>query len=56
MILLVILKILTCFNFIIKGKILFSDVVFYYKYHKNTKVLENFNLSINPGERIALVG
>ncbi|EGR31759.1 hypothetical protein IMG5_102590 [Ichthyophthirius multifiliis] len=38
------------------GRIQFNQVAFYYKYQKNIKVLENFNLQINPGERIALVG
>ncbi|WP_036730213.1 ABC transporter ATP-binding protein [Peptoniphilus mikwangii] len=39
----------------VKGKIEFRDVTF--KYEKDTEnVLENFNLNINPGDNIAIVG
>jgi ATP-binding cassette subfamily B protein len=38
----------------IKGEIIFEDVSFYYT--KKNPVLKHFSLSINPGERIALVG
>jgi ATP-binding cassette subfamily B protein len=36
------------------GAIEFKHVDFHY--HKETPILENFNLSIDPGERIALIG
>jgi len=36
------------------GKIEFKDVVF--NYHKTRAVLNKFNLLINPGERLALIG
>lgn len=36
------------------GKVEFKNVSFYYK--KDEVILENFNLKINPGETIALVG
>lgn len=38
----------------IKGKVEFRNVSFAYK--NGEKVLENFNLKVNPGETIALVG
>lgn len=38
----------------IKGEIEFRDVSFYYQ--KDEPVLENFNLHVNPGQTIALVG
>jgi ATP-binding cassette subfamily B protein len=38
----------------IKGTIEFKDVCFSYK--DGEKILENFNLKVNPGETIALVG
>lgn len=38
----------------IRGTIEFKDVDFYYE--KNKPVLQNFNLKIDPGETIALVG
>lgn len=41
-------------DFTVKGKIEFRGVNF--AYHANTPVLENFNLSIEPGQTIALVG
>lgn len=37
-----------------KGEINFQNVDF--NYHQTRKLLENFNLSIKPGERLALVG
>ncbi len=37
-----------------KGKVEFRNVSFAYK--DGEKVLENFNLIVNPGETIALVG
>ena len=36
------------------GEIVFENVDFYY--HQTRPVLKNFNLSIQPGERVALVG
>lgn len=36
------------------GKIEFKNVLFCY--HETRKILENFNLSIKPGEKIALIG
>ena len=38
----------------IKGQVTFMDVVF--SYDGTVNVLENFNLDVNPGESIALVG
>ncbi len=38
----------------IKGQVTFKDVVF--SYDGTVNVLENFNLNVNPGESIALVG
>ena len=38
----------------IKGQVTFRDVVF--SYDGTVNVLENFNLDVNPGESIALVG
>jgi ATP-binding cassette subfamily B protein len=38
----------------IKGKITFEDVTFAYK--EGEKILDNFNLEIEPGETVALVG
>ena len=38
----------------IKGQVTFKDVVF--SYDGTVNVLENFNLDVNPGESIALVG
>lgn len=38
----------------IKGQVTFKDVVF--SYDGTVNVLENFNLSVDPGESIALVG
>lgn len=38
----------------LKGKVEFKNVTFAYK--NGEKVLENFNLKVNPGETIALVG
>jgi ATP-binding cassette subfamily B protein len=40
----------------ILGQISFSDVTFHYKSKENEKVLENFNLHVKQGEKIALVG
>lgn len=37
-----------------KGKIEFKNVSF--RYHKNAAVFEKFNLEIQPGERVALIG
>ncbi|MDE2311795.1 MAG: ABC transporter ATP-binding protein [Patescibacteria group bacterium] len=37
-----------------RGEILFAHVNF--SYHQNQEVLENFNLLIRPGERVALIG
>jgi len=41
---------------IIEGDINFKDVTFHYKSKENEKVLENFNLHVRCGEKIALVG
>ncbi len=38
----------------VKGKVEFKDISF--GYHDGSAVLEKFNLSINPGERVALIG
>lgn len=38
----------------IKGYVEFKDV--YFSYNKNRKLIKNFNLSVNPGETIAIVG
>jgi ATP-binding cassette subfamily B protein len=38
----------------IKGKIEFKNI--HFSYRKNVKVLKNFNLTVRPGEMIALVG
>ena len=38
----------------IKGQVTFKDVVF--SYDGTVNVLENFNLNVNPGESVALVG
>lgn len=38
----------------LKGKYVFKDV--YFKYDENTPVLNGFNLTVNPGETVALVG
>ena len=38
----------------IKGQVTFMDVVF--SYDGTVNVLENFNLNVNPGESVALVG
>ena len=40
----------------LKGKIEFRDVTFQYPVRNDLTVLENINISIEPGERIALVG
>lgn len=37
-----------------RGEVVFSDVEF--SYHKTRKVIEHLNLTIKPGERVALVG
>ena len=39
---------------LLAGKIEFKNVGFYY--HKNAEVLHKFNLQINAGERVALIG
>lgn len=39
-----------------KGAIEFSDVMFRYPTRDNNAVLENFNLKIQPGEKVAIVG
>ena len=39
---------------VVKGEIKFQGVDFYY--HKTRKVLDKFNLSVKPNERIALIG
>ena len=38
----------------IKGQVTFKDVIF--SYDGTVNVLENFNLNVNPGESVALVG
>ncbi|KAK4873211.1 hypothetical protein RN001_015240 [Aquatica leii] len=40
----------------VKGKITFQNVYFSYPSRAGIKVLKNFNLTINPGETVALVG
>ena len=40
--------------FVSKGKIEFHDVSFHY--HQTRKILEHFDLTIKPGEKVALVG
>ncbi|KAK4873210.1 hypothetical protein RN001_015239 [Aquatica leii] len=40
----------------VKGKVTFKDICFSYPSRPETKVLKNFNLTINPGETVALVG
>jgi ATP-binding cassette subfamily B protein len=37
-----------------QGQIEFKDVIF--KYHQGRKVLDNFNLTVAPGESVALIG
>ncbi|HAS80500.1 MAG: ABC transporter ATP-binding protein [Candidatus Nomurabacteria bacterium GW2011_GWE1_32_28] len=39
----------------IKGEVIFDDVTYVYK-NNNTKVLDNFSLTISPGQKIAIVG
>jgi len=39
-----------------EGKIEFKDVDFFYEQNESTHVLKNFNLVINKGKKIALVG
>jgi ATP-binding cassette subfamily B (MDR/TAP) protein 1 len=40
----------------LKGKIRFSDLFFYYPNSPNRPLFHNFNLAIEPGQSIALVG
>ncbi|KAK4873212.1 hypothetical protein RN001_015241 [Aquatica leii] len=40
----------------IKGKITFENVTFKYPSRPDVKVLQNFNLTVNSGETVALVG
>lgn len=40
----------------VKGHIVFRNVSFHYPSRPDVKVLDDFNLSINPGQTIALVG
>ena len=40
----------------IQGSIEFSDVTFSYQNNPNSPILEEFNLSIQPGESLAIVG
>uniref|UniRef100_A0A0N4ZBS0 ABC transmembrane type-1 domain-containing protein n=1 Tax=Parastrongyloides trichosuri TaxID=131310 RepID=A0A0N4ZBS0_PARTI len=40
----------------VKGKINLNNVSFSYPTQKDTKVLKNFSIEVNPGETVALVG
>ena len=40
----------------LKGKITFENVTFYYPSRPNQVILKDFNLTLNPGQTIALVG
>jgi len=40
----------------LKGKITFKDLFFYYPNSPNRPLFHNFNLTIEPGQSIALVG